>query len=312
MSELVNFITPGVLGSCWCGKYHYLEPWIGCEHDCFYCYGRSRHIVNDLLTFYGTRFSKPILPFELDKVIAQILEEIKINEVQRLKLSRYTDIFTPCFVKDGSALKILEKVCETTVKRIIITTKGIPDKAIISLIKQHKDKFSYNAVVKPECEQILDANVVETEERLKILSDLNLAGVTSTVHLDPLAFSVLMSEKEWLFFLSKIKSYGLNRLMFSYLMLDDTLISYIKGKLNELKFNELLQIFATDKKFKQPYANEELVYIKENLRSKHIEMMRRLLEELKIDYVLCSLKSLKGDGIKLGSQCNLCDGTFYA
>ena len=47
--ESLELFSPGCLGTCWYGKYHYVEPWAGCSHGCQYCYARLRTPVIDKL-----------------------------------------------------------------------------------------------------------------------------------------------------------------------------------------------------------------------------------------------------------------------
>jgi len=215
--NVIRLIEPGFLKACWHGKYHYLEPWIGCEHDCLYCYGRSRQVVNDSLVYYQTVFNRPLTLYTPEILLEKMRQAIKKNKVKILKLSRYTDIFIPKFVHNGFTYALLNELCQSSVKRIIMTTKGIPNEEIVSLIKKYSDKFSYNAVIKPQCEYLLEPNTPTNEEKLKILSELDQAGLQCTVHMDPLVFGLSMTKEDWYNFLKQIQSFGLNRIIFSYL-----------------------------------------------------------------------------------------------
>ncbi|MGD9152291.1 MAG: hypothetical protein PVG30_01355 [Gammaproteobacteria bacterium] len=248
-NKCINLVEPGFLKSCKYGKYHYLEPWIGCEHNCLYCYGRSHKTVNNSLTHYQTTFNNPLPQHNPDILLNKIRQAIHKNNVKVLKLCRYTDIFTPKFVKNGLTYAILNELCQLPIGKIIITTKGVPDKNILNLIKQHKNRFSYSAVIKPQCEYLLEINIPINEEKLMVMSELNKAGVKCTVGMHPLLFSINMELNEWRVFFKQIKSFGLSRVMFSYLMLDAGLIEHLKKSLSPKIFDIVMGYFDADKQF---------------------------------------------------------------
>lgn len=311
--EIIDLITPGFLGSCWYGKYHYLEPWVGCEHNCTYCYTRSRKVVHNTLNNYKTTFENPVLLHAKDELLALIEKSIKQHQVKILKLCRYTDIFTPCFVTNGLAYEVLKTICESDVERIIITTKGIPNDPIISLMEEYKNKFSYNVVVKPECEDALDPNLPERQKRLELFKKVKQIGVASTIHMDPLAFSVLHKQKQWQEFIAELKDYDVDRVMFSYLFLDAVIIQYLRDALPGESLSKLLSMFDIGAGYHLPdYVDQPLIYMNSDLRKQHAMMLAKLLDSNDIDYVLCSLKSAQDNFSVSSRSCNLCDGTFYA
>lgn len=316
--EKIELCTPGTLGTCWYGKYHYLEPLVGCAHNCSYCYARSRPIVKNSLKDNHTTFHQPRLIMEREKLLTEI-KKISSAEhplkVKTVKLSRYTDIFSPPLVNDGTAYEILKIMAQGDINRIIITTKGIPDKKIISLMGTYPQKFSYNAVAKPECVVKFEQNVASVEERLLVAAQVESLGIKTTIHMDPLIPGIEDQIFEMEAFLKKLKQHNLKRVMFSYLLLNTEIIK---------EFNHLFSREINNKIYSQYYQQEiqmlpqqpESSYIDllPEVKQKSVEGIVNLLQALEFDYVLCSLKSNK-ESLRLAHKsckCNICDGAFYA
>lgn len=311
--ETIELISKGYLTSCWGGKFYYLEPWVGCECDCHYCYKRSRQIVKNTLEQYSTAINHPVPLYPQAELLEKISKEIQKDNVNILVLGRYTDIFTPRFVKNGLAYKVLKTVCESQVKRIVITTKGVPSKNIIDLIKRNKGKFSYNAVVKPECEEkILEPGIAPSDERLNAAGIINKAGVLTSVHMDPLVMSLKLRKKDWVTFFNYLKSFGINRVMFSYLMLDKSIISHLRNKLDANHFREIMDCFDIDREYLYSYMDEGAIFIKPKIRKAHAVKVSRILKEQNLEFAICYLKSANDKIWYSKEKCELCDGSFYA
>jgi len=312
-TDSFNLIEKGSLGTCWYGKYHYIEPWAGCAHDCAYCYARHRSVVAGKLSETGNAFENPALLFPLDALIKKIREGVRENNVKILKLSRYTDFFTPSFVKDGTSAAVLEALCETPVERIIITTKGAPDDNIFAVMKKYREKISYNAAVKPESAYKLEKGAPETITRIEAAERANRLGVKTTIHMDPLipAFDGLESMPR---FFAELKKRGLTRLMFSFLLLNEPIIASIQNALDKSAMEKLLEDFnlSAARKF-LPKQDETVLYsINDGLKKAYSEKIGEMLCHEGFDFVICSLKSNRGEADTRPSNCPACDGTFYA
>jgi len=134
--DKIELFKKGCLGTCWYGKYHYLEPWIGCEHNCLYCYAKYRIIIKKELIKRKISFNNPETLFDRKKLIEKIKKTAFSGKIKILKLSRFTDIFTPKYVSNGLSFEILEILALSPIERIIITTKGIPSNEIINIMKK--------------------------------------------------------------------------------------------------------------------------------------------------------------------------------
>jgi DNA repair photolyase len=309
--DTVSLVSPGAIGSCWYGNYNYVEPWIGCDHGCLYCYARSREVVQNTLRIMGTRFEEPALLYEEAAISEIIIRDIKRYGVKTVKLSRYTDIFSPKFVSNGMSGDIIEALTRSGVERIIITTKGAPDQRIIDTITQHPKLFSYNITIKPESENVLEPGVGSIDERMTAAAEIQRAGVLTTVHVDPILFSLYDSEHTWVEFFELLKGYGgFTRVMFSYMFLDESIIKKLAcfGDV----FNKAAYDYDLNTPFKYDDIDKPLYYLNAGVKKRHAEMLATLLRRLGLDFVLCSLKSAEGDHGIDTKHCTLCDGGFYA
>ncbi len=311
--DRLTLIKKGCLGTCWHGRYHYVEPWAGCQFDCAYCYARFRSPVRDKLSQLGTAFDSPLPLYSEDQLINEIRQGIRENSVEIAKLSRYTDIFLPIFQKNHLAHQILEILAESPVRRIIITTKGVPDDKAITLMSRYKEKFSYNFVAKPEGKVQLEDGIPPLEDRLGAGARLNDAGVQVTVHMDPMVPGIEDGEDILEQFLTRLGKFRLRRVMFSYLLLNSSIIEIIRNRFGDDFTGELLEYFEETPHQMLP-GQEETDYraYLPHLRRESIQRISGLLNRGGFDFVLCSLKSGRGNLKLTGTGCTSCDGNFYA
>lgn len=303
----------GCLGTCWYGKYHYMEPWIGCSHDCPYCYARFRKNVNYKLKEIKTTFTKPKLFMDERDLLNEIKKVSFSGKINILKLSRFTDFFIPEFIRNGLVLEILNILVKSKIKRIIITTKGIGDDKIANIIRKNKEKFSYNVAVRPENEINFNENLLPIYERIDYAAKINSYGVLTTVHMDP--FIPYFDDGLCLNkMLSYIKKTGLNRIMFSYLLVSEEILEMIEKKLEPKVFKKLKDMYDLDKKKKYLPEQEDTYYfsIKDEIKRESIEKVAQILNSMNFEFVLCSLKSVKGLNKNIIKEFNICDGKFYA
>lgn len=322
MSEKVELFAPGSLGTCWYGKYHYMEPWVGCQHNCPYCYARSRNAVLQSLSDCRAKFEDPVLQQPEDELLADIAKTANSGEINILKLCRYTDIFTPKFVENGLSLKIMKLIAgpESKIKRIIITTKGLPNEDLIEFMSANPEKFSYNAAVRPSgllpnsSLIAFDKNLYPVEDRLRVASRLQKAGLKTTIHCDPFSATVDDSDEALLPFLDMLDKYGLKRVMWSYLLLSPGIIETIRETVPEEAVEDLLTRYDFDKsRMVLPKQEDTVSYSQLNeLSLASAQKMADLLLARDFQFVLCSLKSIRGLNLKQYPRSMICDGTFYA
>lgn len=311
--DSIELVKPGCLGTCWYGKYHYVEPWIGCEHSCAYCYAKFRTPVKQALRELNTDFQNPEPIYEQERMLADLTAIAGSGAINMVKLSRFTDIFSPKFKENGLSYEVVRILAESRVKRIIITTKGVPDQKTLDLMISHKEKFSYNTVVKAEADIVLEGAVAPSAEKLEVSSYVQKKGILTTIHMDPIVPGVEDDERLIKAHLQRLKESGLKRVMFSYLLLTKAMIQEITAKFGTARVKQILSCYDEFPKQYLP-SEEETTYIsyKPQLKYESIKRISGLLASEGFDYVMCSLKS--GDSAWAGEEkiTNLCNGGFYA
>ncbi|GAB4033715.1 MAG: hypothetical protein Fur0012_13610 [Elusimicrobiota bacterium] len=311
--EKLELFKKGCLGTCWYGKYHYLEPWAGCEHECFYCYARFRGAVKSGLKKIKASFSTPKTLFPRKELLKKIKSAAFSGRIKIVKLSRFTDIFTPRFVASGLSFEILDILSASPVERIIITTKGVPSPQILSLMESRPHKFSYNFAVRPSNSFKLEENILEEKLRLSAASRAASSGILTTAHLDP--FIATVDDGPCLgHLLKRLKKSGIKRAMFSYLLVSREILNYFEKKLGRKKTLAIegLYDFSMERKYLPGQEDTFYFSLKPEVKAASVKKTARALRENGFEFVLCSLKSARG-----ASQCglnreNICDGKFYA
>lgn len=310
------FFVPGCLGTCWYGNYHYLEPFTGCQHDCVYCYAKGRSDVMAKVKALGDNFTNPKISCSEEEALAAMKKQIDADpKIHTIKLSRYTDIFCKKFVDNGYSYKVLKLLCDhPQIKRIIITTKGVPNEQILDLIRKYPQKFSYSAAIKPAASICMETNVPSREERIRCAAEAKKAGALVTIHMDPLIIGYEDTEEVLRPFFTQLKEAGLNRVMFSYLLYDYTIAKNIVEKYGEEFFAKLKENYLHNDRQILPLQKETTYYApKHEVKLASVKRISTLLTEYGFEFVVCGLKSSdKEDVTELKEHSHVCDGKFYA
>lgn len=310
------FFVPGCLGTCWYGNYHYLEPYTGCQHDCVYCYAKSRSEVVKKVESLGGKFNDPQIGCLPQEALARMKEQLDSDpSIHTVKLSRYTDIFCKKFVDSGYSYDVLKLLVDhPQIKRIIITTKGVPNDKIMDLIIQHPAKFSYSAAIKPAASVCMETDVPPAEERIYWAGKAQQAGALVTVHMDPLIPGVEDKEEILRPFFEKLKQAGLTRVMFSYLLYDKTVAQNIIKKYGEEFFASLKENYLHEDRQILPSQQETASHtLKHEVKLESVRRISKLLTEYGFDFVVCGLKASDKEDIVALKECShVCDGKFYA
>ncbi|MCX5795204.1 MAG: hypothetical protein NTY77_06915 [Elusimicrobia bacterium] len=313
-AEPLRLVEKGSLGTCWYGKYHYVEPWAGCSHGCAYCYARLRTPVTGKLRELGTVFEDPRPLWPADELPRRIAAEVLSQDVRVVKLCRYTDIMNPAFVRSGLTWEILDALARSPVERIIVTTKGLPDERLLALMREHKAKFSYNAAARPAADSALEPHLPPLADRLAAAAALRSAGVQTTIHLDPLVAGIDDEAAKLRPFLDDLRRRGLLRVMFSYLLLSDPILARLRDQLPPRLLDRIVAAYDLTRLDRYLPRDEETAYYSTRPELKHasVDKVAGALRELGFEFVLCSLKSTPGPERGEYRDAKPCDGTFYA
>jgi len=96
--------------------------------------------------------------------------------------------------------------------------------------------------------------------------------------------------------------------------LNEPIIASIQNALDKSAMEKLLEDFnlSAARKF-LPKQDETVLYsINDGLKKAYSEKIGEMLCHEGFDFVICSLKSNRGEADTRPSNCPACDGTFYA
>lgn len=319
--EKVDLFAPGSLGTCWYGKYHYLEPWVGCAHSCPYCYARSRRSVHNSLTELHGEFAEPVLQLPRPRLLEAIERGVNSGDIHILKLCRFTDIFTPGYVADGLSCEILEILAHSKLDRVIITTKGVPDQRIIDLMTANPKLFSYNVAVHPagmwEASPIkgLDANLPSVRQRLEAAAEVRKGGVLTTVHLDPVVAAIDDDPRALNPFLAELQRLELKRVMWSYLLLSGGITASMSEALAPEVWQEMQDRYdLLGARRILPGQDDTVSYaLKKSVLTESTDKLYNALKDGGFEFVICSLKNAQAlKNLDKFPSKMFCNGQFYA
>ena len=264
----------------------------------------------------GSTFADPQIGCAPEEALARMKEQIDADpKIHTIKLSRFTDIFCKKFVDNGYSYQVLKMLCEhPQIKRIIITTKGVPNEQIMDLIRQYALKFSYSAAIKPAASICMETNVPSRQERIKWAAEAQKAGALVTVHMDPLIVGYEDTEEVLRPFFEELKKAGLNRVMFSYLLCDGSIAKHIVEKYGEEFFARLKENYLQNDREILPKQSDTVAHaLKHEVKLESVKRISKLLTEYGFEFVVCGLKcSEKEDVAELKKHSHVCDGKFYA
>lgn len=298
---------------CWPGNYHYLEPWVGCDNNCHFCFARFRHVVKDKMQELGSTYGKPVTLFSADELLCKIREEASTNRFNMVRPSRFTDFFSRRFVDSGLSYEILDIFMKTDIPLFGICTKGVPDQKIMDLIVKHKNRVIYDANVRPDTGKFLEPYSPPYEARLEAAAYLSKNGVTTTINLDPVVINIdTMDSIENL--LLRIKKKGMDRAMFSVMMLSQELIEHMRKNIDKERLDKILSAYDFEGELKQIIKNEDdtnYYFPRKDLKKKYVEDIMALMNKHNFKFVICHQKTSDVLPTPELVKKHTCNGGFY-
>jgi len=165
-----------ILAPCGLNNFDYqVDPYIGCEHYCYYCY---------VLQEAETDWTKEIQIHEdMATQLAQALESIPS---QKIYMGYTTDPYQPCEAELRQTRIALELMAERGFSASILTKSDLVCRDI-DILKEMKDAsvsvsvaFNDNAT-----RRLFEANTMDTENRIDALRKLKDAGIGTAALICP-------------------------------------------------------------------------------------------------------------------------------
>lgn len=165
-----------------------INPYLGCEHGCIYCYARPSHSYLDLspgLDFETRIFYKP-------NAAARLLDEWQKSSYQckPITIGANTDPYQPAERNVKVTRQLLQLFAEYRHPVNIITKSHLVARDIDLLADLAKDNLSSVAISIPtmndELKRIMEPRVPSAQARLRAASDLTDAGIPVSVLVAPI------------------------------------------------------------------------------------------------------------------------------
>ena len=152
-----------------------VDPYIGCEHRCHYCY---------VLNQAETDWTKEILIYE--NITAQLGAELKTIKPQKIYMGYFTDPYQPCEAEYRQTRKTLELFLERDFTVSILTKSDLVLRDIDILQEMDNASISVSVAFNDNhIRQQFEANTIDTETRIEALRKLRKAGIRTSALICP-------------------------------------------------------------------------------------------------------------------------------
>lgn len=157
-----------VLNTCNLEAFNYqLDPYIGCEHLCYYCYG---------LNVKETDWEKEIIIY--DNLTEKLSQEIASLEPQTIYIGMNSDPYQALENEYYQTRKVIKLLLKRSFSVCILTKSGLVIRDIDLLVKSSNCSVGVSIAFQNEdTRQLFEKNAPANLERIKALEKLKKAGI---------------------------------------------------------------------------------------------------------------------------------------
>ena len=165
-----------------------INPYQGCEHGCVYCYARPSHSYLDLspgLDFETKIFYKP-------NAVERLIQEWEKPgyECRPITIGANTDPYQPAEKKLGITRRLLEAFLESRHPVSLISKGGLMSRDLDLIRELASRNLCSVAISVPTMDRslkrLLEPRVPSAEIRMKLIEQLNCAGVPTSLLMAPI------------------------------------------------------------------------------------------------------------------------------
>ena len=165
-----------ILVPCGLKNFNYqIDPYVGCEHNCYYCYVLNRA---------ETDWTKEI--FVYNDISDQLSGELEKISPQKIYMGYYTDPYQPSEAEHCQTRKVLKLFLEKGFSAGILTKSDLVVRDMDLL--QEMDNASVSVSVAfndSHTRQQFEAKAIDTEARIRALQKLRQAGIQTSALICP-------------------------------------------------------------------------------------------------------------------------------
>ncbi len=161
------------------GMWYSMNPYMGCEHGCIYCYARNSHEYWGYSA--GLDFERKIIvKMNAPQLLRKFLMDPKWGSVP-ISLSGNTDCYQPAEQKYRLTRSLLE-VCKEFNQPVGIISKNGGMMRDIDILKEMAKKetgfgYGHHYFLNEDLRRVMEPRTTTSMQRLKLIQELSQAGV---------------------------------------------------------------------------------------------------------------------------------------
>ncbi len=255
-----------------------LNPYIGCEVGCFFCYALS-YPGN----FQKARKEKVIFVYE--NFVENLKEQIeKINLAFCGYLSPITEPFQSLEKIYHLSEKTIELLIEKNIPVEFITKEKVPD-SVVEKIKTNQHSFGQVSILTPyeEVRKKLMKKGATTSQLFKNIEKLSKSGIHCVCRIDPIIPFITDNKKDLILLIKRAVDSGVNHIVASVM---DIPIAIKNDILNYVQFK-----FGIDvrRKIEELYCEKIGMWLNAdiNYRKNIFSLLRENCDKFKVSFALC-------------------------
>ncbi len=153
-----------------------VDPYIGCEHYCYYCYA---------LPQAETDWAKEVLIY--NDIVGQLAKELEKIPPQTVYMGYQTDPYQPCEAEYFQTRKVLELFLQRGFSATILTKSDLVVRDIEILREMDDASVSVSVAFNDnQTRRSLEANTIDTEKRIEALKKIKEADVRTGALMCPI------------------------------------------------------------------------------------------------------------------------------
>jgi len=157
------------------GRNYQVDPYIGCEHYCYYCYALNQA---------ETDWRKEI--FIHENIADKLESELAGIEPQTIYMGWHTDPYQPCEIQYRQTRQVLELLAKNGFSASILTKSDLVLRDMDLLQNMETASISFSLAFNDNrTRRFFEANTMDIEQRIQALHQLKNAGVRTGALLCP-------------------------------------------------------------------------------------------------------------------------------
>lgn len=155
--------------------YYQVDPYIGCEHHCNYCYA---------LKYANTNWKKELILHE--NIVNHLKKELEEIPPQTIHIGHETDPYQPCEKNLIQTRKVLDILLEKKFSANILTKSDLVlrDKYILRNMGNASVSISV-AFTDNNIRELFEYKTIDTERRINALKELKQLGIQTNAIISP-------------------------------------------------------------------------------------------------------------------------------